>query len=156
MSKIIQILKFEEGFREKPHIDTEGYPTVGTGFKIGPKGAPLSHYQFTLPEEVSDVWLQSLVDTALARMVMNKPIIEAMEGCSVPRKDVLVSMAYQMGVAGLAGFKNTLAMIARGDFDGASAGMLNSKWAKQTPARAKRHAEVMRTGTYDAYNGLLK
>jgi lysozyme len=60
-----------------------------------------------------------------------------------------------MGVDGLAGFKNTLAMIADGRFDDASKGMLNSLWARQTPNRAKRHAEVMRTGTYDAYRGLI-
>lgn len=156
MSKIIQILNFEEGFREKPYIDTEGYPTVGTGFKIGPKGAALSNYQFTLPKEASDAWLDSLVETTHAEMMRSKSIRDANYQCSAPREDVLVSMAYQMGVAGLAGFKNTLAMIARGDFEGAANGMLNSKWAKQTPARAKRHAEVMRTGTYDAYNGLLK
>lgn len=64
-------------------------------------------------------------------------------------------MAYQMGVAGLAGFKNTLAMIADGDFGGAASGMLNSKWAKQTPNRARRHADVMRTGTYDIYKGII-
>lgn len=156
MSKIIQILNFEEGFREKPYIDTEGYPTVGTGFKIGPKGAPLSHYQFTLPKEVSDAWLISFLNKTIDKMNDNESILLAGEACSQPRNDILISMAYQMGVAGLAGFKNTLAMIARGDFGGAAAGMLNSKWAKQTPARAKRHAEVMRTGTYDAYNGLLK
>jgi len=64
-------------------------------------------------------------------------------------------MAYQMGVTGLAGFTNTLGMIARGDFAGAAGGMMNSLWARQTPNRARRHAEVMRTGTYDAYRGLI-
>ena len=29
--------------------------------------------------------------------------------------------------------------------------MLKSKWAKQTPNRAKRHAEVMRTGSFNVY-----
>ncbi|EBO1993945.1 lysozyme, partial [Salmonella enterica subsp. enterica serovar Kentucky] len=27
MSQIIPLLNFEEGYREKPYIDTEGYPT---------------------------------------------------------------------------------------------------------------------------------
>lgn len=156
MSKIIQILNFEEGFRERPYIDTEGYPTVGTGFKIGPKGAPLSHYQFTLPKAASDAWLNSYVTRMFYEMEGIYQIDVAMKSCNPAREDILKSMAYQMGVAGLAAFKNTLAMIEFENFEGAAAGMLNSKWAKQTPARAKRHAEVMRTGTYDAYNGLLK
>lgn len=155
MSKIIQILNFEEGFREKPYIDTEGYPTVGTGFKIGPKGAPMSHYQFTLPKEASDAWLLSFVDKTARQMLDNKAIFFAMNQCNDARQDVLLSMAYQMGVAGLAAFKNTLSMVVAGNFTGAAAGMLNSKWAAQTPKRAKRHAEVMRTGTYDVYAGLL-
>ncbi|MEO3956522.1 glycoside hydrolase family protein, partial [Chromobacterium piscinae] len=82
-------------------------------------------------------------------------IAAALKQCNPARADVLLSMAYQMGVDGLAGFKNTLAMITAGNFTGAAAGMLNSKWAKQTPKRAQRHAEVMRTGAYDIYKGLI-
>ena len=47
-------------------------------------------------------------------------------------------------------------MIADGNFSGAANGMLSSLWAKQTTNRAKRHAEVMRTGEMKAYEGLLK
>lgn len=156
MSQIIAILNFEEGFKSTPYIDTEGYPTVGTGFKIGPKGAPLSNYTFMLPKEVSDVWLQSLVDTTVAKMNGTPSILAALKQCNAPRRDVLVSMAYQMGVNGLAAFKNTLAMVEAGNFTGASSGMLASLWAKQTPKRAARHAEVMRTGEMTPYAGLLK
>lgn len=156
MSRIIEILNFEEGFREKPYIDTEGYPTVGTGFKIGPKGAPLSYYQFTLTKEASDAWLLSFVERTHDGMLGEREIAQAASKCNEARADILTSMAYQMGVTGLAAFKNTLGMIAAGNFTGAAAGMLNSKWAAQTPKRAKRHAEVMRSGTYDVYAGLLK
>lgn len=155
MSRIIDILNYEEGFREKPYIDTEGYPTVGTGFLIGPKGASLSNYTFTLPKEVSDTWLQSLVESRLKAMQANSVIRPALSATEGARRDILISMGYQLGVTGLAGFKNTLAMVAAGNFSGAASGMLNSLWAKQTPNRARRHAEVMRTGTYDAYKGLI-
>ena len=57
-------------------------------------------------------------------------------------------MAFQMGVDGLLGFKNTLAMIQAGKYTEAANGMMNSKWAKQTPSRAQRHAEQMRTGKW--------
>lgn len=62
------------------------------------------------------------------------------------RAAVLLQMAYQMGVAGLLAFKNTLACAGNGDFAGAAANMLDSDWAKETPARAEREAEQMRTG----------
>ena len=155
MSSIVKILNYEEGYKERPYIDTEGYPTVACGVKIGPKGAPLSNYTFTVPREVGDVWLESFVASTIKKMNENPLIISAMKACNQERKDILVSMAYQMGVQGLAGFKNTLAMVAVGNFSGAASGMLSSKWAKQTPNRASRHAEVMRTGTLEAYKGII-
>lgn len=158
MSQIISILNFEEGFKATPYIDTEGYPTVGTGFKIGPKNASISNYTFTLPKDVNDVWLQCLVNDTVAKMNTYPTIFAALKQCNEPRRDILISMAYQMGAGagGLVGFKNTLAMIAAGNFAGASAGMLSSLWAKQTPKRAARHAEVMRTGEMTVYAGLLQ
>jgi lysozyme len=56
----------------------------------------------------------------------------------------LEAMAFQMGIAGLLGFKNMLAMVQRGGY--AAAGMLNSLWAWQTPASAARTATLMRQG----------
>ncbi len=155
MTQIIPILNFEEGYREKPYRDTLGYPTVAGGIKIGPKGAALSNYTFTVPRRVGDVWKEVFVENTITEMQLRPVIISALKSCNDPRRDVLISMAYQMGVPGLAGFKNTLAMISQGNFDGASRGMLNSLWAKQTPERAQRHAEVMRSGNYDIYKGLI-
>ncbi len=155
MSQIVSILNYEEGYREKPYIDTEGYPTVAGGIKIGPKGALLSNYTFTVPRKVGDVWLKVFTDKVIAQCTATPSVYAALQQCNPARADVLYSMAYQMGIAGLAGFKNTLAMIAAGKFDEAANGMLNSKWARQTPNRARRHAEVMRSGNYDIYKGLI-
>ncbi|WP_313684214.1 glycoside hydrolase family protein [Pantoea sp.] len=155
MSQIIPILNFEEGFRARAYIDSEGYPTIGTGFLIGPKGAAISNYTFTLSKNVSDVWLQELIDSKSADMRLNPSIYAALKQCNPARSDILLSMCYQLGVNGLAGFKNTLAMIAAGNFTGAANGMLNSLWARQTPQRAQRHSDVMKTGTYDIYKGLI-
>lgn len=155
MSQIIPILNFEEGYREKPYRDTLGYPTVAGGIKIGPKGAALSNYTFTVPRRVGDVWKEVFVENTITEMQLRPAIISALKSCNDARRDILISMAFQMGVAGLASFENTLAMIAKGDFDGASRGMLNSLWARQTPKRAQRHAEVMRSGNYDIYKGLI-
>jgi lysozyme len=62
------------------------------------------------------------------------------------RQRVLLNMAYQMGPAGLLRFHNTLGAIKRGDWVGATNGMRNSLWARQTPQRAQRMIEAMRTG----------
>ena len=155
MSKLIPILNFEEGYKKKPYIDTRGYPTVAGGILIGPKGAALSNYTFTVPREVGDVWKQSIVKQKTSEISNYPDIVNALKQCNDARTDIIMSMAYQMGVAGLAGFKNTLKLISTGDFKGAANGMLNSAWAKQTPNRAKRHAQVMIDGTYKAYEGLI-
>ncbi|WP_210506712.1 glycoside hydrolase family protein [Pantoea ananatis] len=155
MSQIIAILNFEEGYSEVPYIDTRGYPTVAGGILIGPKGASLSNYHFTVPRPVGDFWKRTIVDQKNLQMRKNPNIQAALNASNDARQDVLISMAYQMGVDGLAGFKNTLKLIAVGNFNAAADGMLNSLWAKQTPARARRHAELMRTGTYEIYKGLI-
>lgn len=155
MSQIIPILNFEEGYVESPYLDTLGFPTVAGGIRIGPKGASLSNYTFRVPRKVGDVWKQVIVDEKVLDMNSRPAIYAALKQCNPARADVLYSMAYQMGVDGLAAFKNTLVMISNGNFTGAAEGMLNSLWAKQTPARARRHAEVMRTGSYDIYKGKI-
>lgn len=62
------------------------------------------------------------------------------------RQGVLANMAFQMGIEGLLGFKNTLGMIERGEYTAAADAMLQSKWAQQTPGRALRLSNQMRTG----------
>jgi lysozyme len=64
------------------------------------------------------------------------------------RKAVLVGMAFQMGLQGLLAFKNTLAHVKAGRYIDAADGMLQSLWARQTPARAKRMALQMKTGEW--------
>lgn len=155
MSKIIQILAYEEGYKERPYIDTEGYPTVACGIVIGPKNASLVNYQFTVPRNVGDIWMQKMVDEKIVQMKSRPVMVAALNQCNPARADVLYSMAYQLGVDGLAAFKNTLVMISNGNFEGAAEGLLSSLWARQTPQRAKRHAQLMRSGTYDAYQGVI-
>ena len=148
MPTITSLVQYEEGFREKPYLCSEGYPTVGTGIRIGPKGADLKNYEFTVPREVDAVWLQSILNSTMKGMLMNERIAKAMNVLDEARTAVLVSMAYQMGVPGLAQFKNTLYLVETKQFEEAAKAMLDSKWARQTPNRARRHAEQMRSGLW--------
>ena len=58
-------------------------------------------------------------------------------------QDVLVEMAFQLGVTGLLNFKMTLNHLEFKQYDYASAEMLDSKWAYQTPNRAKRLSNII-------------
>ncbi|KQW79698.1 glycoside hydrolase family protein [Brevundimonas sp. Root1279] len=62
------------------------------------------------------------------------------------RRRVLHNMAYNLGVEGLLGFKNTLGFVQTGQYGRAADGMLASKWARQVGQRAVRLAQQMRTG----------
>ena len=53
-------------------------------------------------------------------------------------------MVYQMGATGVSKFKSTLSHINNGNYEMASKEMLNSNWAKQTPDRAVRLADLVR------------
>lgn len=59
-------------------------------------------------------------------------------------QDVLVEMAYQLGVRGLLGFKKTIALVEAREYKKASKEMLDSAWAiAQTPKRAKTLSAIM-------------
>lgn len=147
-SKIIPLLRQEEGVRYTPYLDSLGYPTTGVGFKLGPQGAPLSHYTFTLSDSVIDAWLENNIAHTLTAMMENSEIAIALKHCHQPRQDILISMAYQMGVTGLGNFHHMLSAMIQEDWNNAADQMLNSTWAKQTPGRAHRHAEVMQSGMW--------
>ncbi len=135
------ILREEEDWRARPYLCSERYPTVGYGFRIGPQGADIELYDFELPQAAGEVWLQVLIDQRAAKL----PSLPA--GCGEVRHAVLVCMSFQLGHAGLMAFKNMWAAIAREDYTTAAREMLASRWARQTPGRAKRMAELMQRGT---------
>ena len=140
MSKLLtKILEREEGFRSEPYLCSEGYPTVGFGFKIGPKNASLDMYQFSIPREASKVWMDRIGNDLEREMASDLAGID-----NEARRAVILSMAYQMGISGVMGFRNMWAAIERKDWGDAADQMLESRWARQTPERASRHARIMR------------
>lgn len=139
---LIGMLRSEEGEVLHAYQDSLGFWTIGVGRLIDKrKGGGIS------PKE-SDYLLQNDIENIRLSLAVALPWYDDLDDA---RKAVIVSMAFQMGVAGLMGFKNTLAMIERGEYEAAADGMMNSLWAKQTPSRAKRHAEQMRTGEWHEY-----
>ncbi|EHU01876.1 hypothetical protein CKS_0330 [Pantoea stewartii subsp. stewartii DC283] len=113
MSQIIAILNFEEGYAEMPYLDTLGFPTVAGGIRIGPKGASLSNYVMRVPQRVGDVWKQCILENKITDMQSRAPIKLALEKCNEARTDVLMSMAYQLGVDGILQFKTCSTRLPR-------------------------------------------
>jgi lysozyme len=67
-------------------------------------------------------------------------------GMTDARQRVLLNMCFNMGLATLLGFKNTLAAMQAGRYADAAAGMLASHWADQVGNRAVRLAAMMAKG----------
>lgn len=148
MADIISLLNKEEGFSSAPYYCSEGYPTIAGGIRIGPKGAPLDQYQFTVSKALSAVWMAEKVKETIEDMGRHPIIMAAMSVCNEPRQAILISMSYQMGASKVAKFTDTLSAIANERWGDAKAGMLDSKWARQTKNRANRHAIQMLTGSW--------
>ena len=132
-------LKRDEGEKLHAYQDTLGFWTIGIGILIDQrKGGGLR------PEESEFIFRNrlKLLDEELARVL---PWLSKLDPA---RRGVLINMAYQMGVIGLLGFKTTLALVSAGKYQEAAAQMLQSKWAKQTPARAQRLSNQMESGDW--------
>lgn len=146
---ILELLEFEEGYRAKPYYCSEQYPTIGIGQKIGPKNASLEWYQFTVPREVALEWLDQGVAEIDHKLLNDIKFIAAYNNCNEDRKAILISMCYQMGVHGAGKFRKMLAAMQAENWQEAAKQALDSKWARQTPKRASRHAKVIETGTME-------
>ena len=152
-----KILLFEEGFRSKPYLDKEGFVTIGIGQLLHKKkGMNPDDFLITVTKEqamydtLADVEeIHSMLEVGSYSATYNK--------MSKVRQSALVLVAYQIGVQGLYKFKKTWAYLENKCYDEASAEMLDSLWAReQTPERAKRVSEVIRTGSWAEYGLLLQ
>ena len=140
--KLLGEIRREEGSviengRHVIYKDHLGYETIGYGRLITERrGGGISEHEanLMLENDVNRVvgeldyhlkWFSSLTDT---------------------RQRALINMAFQLGTRGLMGFKKALRALEKGDYRTASIELLDSRWAVQTPERAKRMAEMILVG----------
>lgn len=126
-----------EGYRRSAYQDSKGYWTIGIGRLIDKK------LNGGLTVEEAQYLLQNDLDRCAKDLNEKLPWWSEL---SENRQYVLLNMCFNLGIAKLLGFKNTLAMIKAGNYEGAAKGMLNSLWAKQVGKRATELAEQMRKG----------
>lgn len=135
--EFIEWLKKEEGVIPHAYQDHLGFWTIGVGRLIDKrKGGGLSS------DEI-DYLLRNDINRFVAGLEKALPWWNEL---SSNRKAALTAMAFQMGLKNLLSFKKTLALIRDKKYNAAAEQMLTSLWAKQTPARAKRTAELIRNG----------
>lgn len=138
----VQELERDEGKRLKPYKDSVGKWSIGIGRNLDDKGISEGECALMLKNDIAEHL--DLLDRHL-------PWWRNMDEV---RQRVLANMAFNMGVGPsdeqptgkLLTFKNTLAAMARGDYEAAANGMSASAWAKQVGIRATRLVDMMRKG----------
>lgn len=139
MEKLINQLISEEGEILHAYNDHLGFVTIGVGRLIDKrKGGGIT-------QQESRYLLTNDINRFTEEIKKALPFYNSLNDA---RQAVLVGMSFQMGIDGLLAFKNTLNFVRNGKYKDASKGMLNSLWARQTPARAKRMAKQMETGEW--------
>lgn len=132
---IFDQLKRDEGLRLVPYTDTVGKITIGYGTNLSDG----------IDEDEAAYLLNRRAVNAAISLAKALPWTNQLDEA---RRGVLINMTYNMGIAGLLGFKNTLALVQAGDYDKAAEAMLQSKWADQVGARAHRLSVQMRSGEW--------
>ena len=131
MKNLIENIKESEGFVEHVYNDSLGIPTIGYGFAIK---------DLILDEDIAEEILLRKVK-ALALRVQNK--FDWFNTAPDIIKEVVVEMCYQLGLKGFSKFKLTISYLEKENYLEASKEMLDSKWAKQTPNRAKKLSKIV-------------
>lgn len=132
-------IKRHEGLVLNAYQDHLGYWTIGYGRLIDKRrGGGISQAE-------AEFLLENDINGKLSEL---KRRLTWFDKLNDARKGVLLNMCFQLGIGGLLGFRNTLAKIEAGDYAGAADNMMKSKWAQQTPRRAKEMATQMRTGKW--------
>ena len=131
MEKLIEAVKLSEGFRDRVYKATLGIDTIGYGFAIK---------DLVLDEDISEMILERKLEALIERVNKRFNFVKCLPD---EAQEVIYEMCYQLGVTGVSKFKKTLLYLENEEFNMASKEMLDSKWARQTPNRAKRLSDII-------------
>jgi lysozyme len=129
-TKVIDLVQFvldEEGFSSKPYKDTLGVITFGHGLT-------------NITKEESRLIVDGRLKTINNRLYDTYTWYRNLD---YPRQVVICSMVYQLGFAGFSRFKKMIKALSNEDYKEAARQGLDSKWARQTPERAKRQMAIL-------------
>lgn len=140
VDSVASLLKAEEGLRLSPYRCTAGRLTIGYGRNLDDKGITADEAEFLLVDDILDATMDCM--TIFGCAVWSR--------LSDVRKAVLCSMRFQLGPGGIRQFVGTIKAVKDGRWADAASHMLVSEWARQTPARARRAADMMSSDQWPA------
>ena len=146
---LVNSIKEHEGFSRTPYIDPLAKDKISEVDYLvikenWSKLKPTFGYGFTyITEPEAEYILRNRLAYLQIELEDKLPVFSRL---SKQREEVLIEMAYQIGVTGLLKFKNMIQALIGRNYDRASREMLDSVWAKQTPIRANKLAKKMLKG----------
>ena len=126
--ELIERIASNEGFRSKVYKCSEGVDTIGHGFTWLSEEESLH----ILTGRVSQLHLKLLDD------------LDWYGDMPPEVQGNLIEMVFQIGFSGVMKFRKMIANMKDANWKVAADEMLDSLWAKQTPARANRLADIVR------------
>jgi len=140
MDRLLESVKKHEGYRNKVYLDTLGKRTVGVGH--------LCVEDFWEDDkEYEEKFLMTILEHDLSTAIKGANELMAEHDCmdiNEKAHEILIEMVFQLGKTGVSKFRNMWKALAEKNYIGASYEMLDSRWAKQTPNRAKAMADLMK------------
>ena len=136
--KIIEMLRLHEGVKTHVYTDHLGYETIGVGRCIR-KNVGLG---------LSDDEINYLLSNDVSRVTAELGRFKWFPELNEARRDAMINLCFQLGLTKLLKFKNFLASMQEGDYEAASTHLLDSLYARQTPARANEIAKLISNGAH--------
>lgn len=119
----------------KPYKCTAGALTIGYGLNL----------DAGIDEELAEIILVHQVHKLTYSLWANDWFADL----NPARQDVIVNMAFNIGLTGVMKFRKMIDALKGGFFELAAKEMLNSKWAKQVGNRAIELSNQMKSGQYE-------
>lgn len=149
---VSDLIKTHEGLRLASYDDATGDPvpvgghargTLTIGY--GHTGADVFAGQ-TCTTAQADAWLAA--DIAIATERAAADIGDEWSSLNDARQAALIDMAFELGGAGLADFRDMVVGVQCADWPEAHYQALKSKWAREVPKRAQTDAGMLLSGEW--------
>lgn len=144
-------IKDEEGLKLAPYRCSRKKLSIGWGFNLEANPLPPSiaeylsaHGQIT--REMADELFE--VKYCEAERESSRLFAPIWPSLNDPQRAALIAMCYQMGAAGVAGFRKGVAFINSGKLAQGAFEILDSVWEDQTEARAHACAIMLASGEW--------
>ena len=141
MDRLLKSVKQHEGYRNKVYLDSLGKRTVGVGH--------LCVEDFWEDDkEYEEKFLLTILEHDLKSAIKSaESLLKDCPDLKDLAKETIVEMVFQLGKTGVSKFRNMWKALKHDppNYEQASIEMLDSRWASQTPGRAKEMSDHMRS-----------